>query len=304
MKFYYLFILMGLFLAKLNAQGVSFFGNTYIDSGGNLYVENLPINFQGNLITNKDENYGQLVVNNVTINSSNSGFTDGFVKSYSIGDFEFPIGDDAVYAPVEFGIQSNQPVTGKYSLGGTPDTSQHIPDLEKISENEFWQLISNSEGELTLRWQQISGIEALTNQDLSKLRMVGWNQSANQWEIIEHEIPVVGDFDLGQLKSLNAVDLNIYTAFTFGRIGEALGLTDFDFNSVQITLNSGKLTAFSKNVPIDEIILYDLTGRQIARYKTINNLEYQTPYSYPKGVYAATVLLKDGTVVRRKLINQ
>lgn len=300
----YLFILMGLFLPKLNAQGVSFFGNTYIDSGGNLYVENLPINFQGNLITNKDENYGQLVVNNVTINSSNSGFADGFVKSYSIGDFEFPIGDDAVYAPVEFGIQSNQPVTGKYSLGGTPDTSQHIPDLEKISENEFWQLISNSEGELTLRWQQISGIEALTNQDLSKLRMVGWNQSANQWEIIEHEIPVVGDFDLGQLKSLNAVDLNIYTAFTFGRIGEALGLTDFDFNSVQITLNSGKLTAFSKNVPIDEIILYDLTGRQIARYKTINNLEYQTPYSYPKGVYAATVLLKDGTVVRRKLINQ
>lgn len=304
MKFYYLFILMGLFLAKLNAQGVSFFGNTYIDSGGNLYVENLPINFQGNLITNENENYGQLVVNNVTINSSNSGFADGFVKSYSIGDFEFPIGDDVVYAPVEFGIQSNQPVTGKYSLGGTPDTSQHIPDLEKISENEFWQLISNSEGELTLRWQQISGIEALTNQDLSKLRMVGWNQSANQWEIIEHEIPVVGDFDLGQLKSLNAVDLNTYTAFTFGRIGEALGLTDFDFNSVQITLNSGKLTAFSKNVPIDEIILYDLTGRQIARYKTINNLEYQTPYSYPKGVYAATVLLKDGTVVRRKLINQ
>lgn len=304
MKFYYLFILMGLFLTKLNGQGISFFGNTYIDSGANLYVENLSINFQGKLLTNKNENYGQLVVNNVAINSSNSGFADGFVKSYIIGDFEFPIGDDGVYAPIEFGIQSNHPVTGRYSLGGTPNTSQHNQDLEKISDNEFWQLFSNSEGKLTLKWQLISGIEALTNQDLSKLRMVGWNQSENQWEIIEHEIPIVGDFDHGELKSLNAVDLNAYTAFTFGRIGETMGLTDFDFNSVQIALNSGELFAFSKNVPIDEIILFDLSGRQIARYKTINNLKYQTLYSYPKGVYVATVLLKDGTIVRKKLINQ
>lgn len=304
MKLFNLLFLVGSFLVQANAQGVGFFGNTYVGSGGNLFVKDYSVSFQGKVKSDTSENFGILTLKSANLTAGGPGFVEGFVRSYFNGSFEFPIGSATLYAPIEIEMTDNHPLIGKYKLAQTPNISLISSELELVSDIESWDVVGNTDGVITLSWRAESHVGGLTTNDLSKLRIVGWSETANQWEIIPNSEPVTGTFNEGSITSQNPVDFSQYTLFTFGKVGDNLEVNDYDANTISILLKDGKLFAFSQIEPIKQIIFYDLTGKRMAQYSDINETQYQDIYAYPKGAYVASVLLQNGMIINKKIMNQ
>lgn len=305
MKLFSITILSFLF-AQLNAQGISFFGNTYVGNEGTLYVDELPVNFQGKVKTAVTENHGKLVLGSGSsvLNASDNAFVDGFIESHFNGNFNFPVGEGNAYAPFEANSASEISITSRYNFSQAPNHSELSEDVESVSANEFWNLQSEKAASLKLSWKPSSHISTLTGNDLSKLRIVGWNLETEKWEIISHAGTPTGDLNAGTISSQNEIDFVKYSFITFGTEGEDLGVTDLDISSVNLLVKNGNLLAISTQKPISQIVFYDMTGKMIAHHQSVNTLRFQNNFPYPQGVYIARIILIDGTIINKKIINQ
>lgn len=306
MKLLCISILGSLLFTQLNAQGISFFGNTYVGNEGTLYVDELPVNFQGKVKTSTAENYGKLVLGmgSTVSNAGENAFIDGYAKINSNGNFSFPMGEGDIYSPFEVNSTSEISITSKYNFSQAPNNSELSENLESVSANEFWNLQSDNAASLKLSWKPSSSISTLTGNDLSKLRIVGWNVETEKWEIIAHAGTATGDLNAGTISSQNEIDFVKYSIITFGTEEEDLGVADLDISSVNLLVKNGNLLAISTQKPISQIIFHDMSGRVIAQHQSINGLRFQNIFPYPNGVYVARIILTDGTIINKKIINQ
>lgn len=305
MKLFSITILSFLF-TQLNAQGISFFGNTYVGNEGTLYVDELPVNFQGKVKTAVTGNHGKLVLGSGSsvLNASDNAFVDGFIESHFNGNFNFPVGEGNAYAPFEANSASEISITSKYNFSQAPNDSELSEGVESVSANEFWNLQSENAASLKLSWKPSSNISTLTGNDLSKLRIVGWNLETEKWEIIAHAGIPTGNLNEGSISSQNEIDFAKYSIITFGTEGKDLGVADLDISSVNILVKNGNLLAVSTQKPISQIVFYDMTGKMIAHHQSVNTLRFQNSFPYPQGVYIAHIILTDGTIINKKIINQ
>lgn len=306
MKLLSTFILWSLLFSQLNAQGISFFGNTYLGDEGALYVDQLSVNFQGKVKTSVTENHGKLVLGlgSTVENAATNAFVDGFVQSHFNGNFSFPIGEGEVYAPFEINSASEISLTSRYNFSQAPNNSELSEELESVSADEFWNLKSEDAASVKLAWKQNSNISTLTGNDLTKLRIVGWNDEAQRWEIIAHQEPVAGNLIEGNITSLNNIEFSKFSIITFGSEGEDLGVSELDISSVNLIVKNGHLLAISTQQPISQILFYDMSGRVVAQHQSINGLRFQNIFPHPKAVYIARIILTDGTIINKKIINQ
>ncbi len=249
-----LWVLLGLGIcftstAQSGSQGSTFIGPglemaVYQDHSFRVGSGSLP----GGLIgTERNFPYGIFsFVNGSQWNgASDQSHVDGYVRKYGTGSFTFPIGDNGRFRPLRisgtfgsdssitaayFGVSPGVAVTtslaggnhGPLPFGNTYSPSIKPADVGNVSNKEYWHLMGEGQTVVSLSYDPNSQVNALTQNDLSRLRIVGWHKVNQRWEIIG-SLPDNSSFlgysstlDSGSVSSLAAVRLQDYTIFTFG----------------------------------------------------------------------------------------
>lgn len=132
-------------------------------------------------------------------------FIDGYVRYFGNAPFVFPIGDNNKFRPAAisggsyveaayYGVNPTTAVTSDIRGGDFPVLPQSGPfnsnlfqdEVTKVSEWEYWDINGTDPTILTLTWDADSNVDLITNNDLERLTIVGWNGS--EWEPIPSEI--------------------------------------------------------------------------------------------------------------------
>jgi hypothetical protein len=126
---------------------------------------------------------------------TNSNHIDGYVKKYGSNPFTFPVGNNGLYRPF---AASADGTTGAYFKGnpssatlpaGAPfSASKKETAISKVSTKEFWDVNGTKETKLTFTYLPFSDITGLTESDLSKLSIVGWDAAAAKWVVISSTV--------------------------------------------------------------------------------------------------------------------
>ncbi len=139
------------------------------------------------------------------------------------GDFVFPIGDNNVYRPM---ILPNQ-LKGDIFKGAyfsenpnfptvfdtTFDTSKKQLTIDKVNEEEYWDLDGTNQTTIILTWNYDSNINLLST-NISSLRVVGWSVDLEKWVDLGQK-NISGNLEEGQIESELFIPNN-YEVITIG----------------------------------------------------------------------------------------
>ena len=151
--------------------------------------------------------------------------TDGYASYSGNNEFIFPIGDDNKLRPLitpfqnsisrfdaaYFNEDPNSPSTFNNSFN--TDNSEGI--IGTVSNDEFWDFNGVQETEVTLTWDIQSRINELTD-DLSNLRVVGWDNIKNEWVSLGNT-DFTGNFNSGTITSETFIPSK-FEIITFGSL--------------------------------------------------------------------------------------
>ncbi|MDV7188532.1 gliding motility-associated C-terminal domain-containing protein [Lutibacter sp. TH_r2] len=207
------------------------FNNVEVDVLDNLYLEtsmgvtNTLSFIKGKVETPREDTNISLDFINHEVYGGEGDYThvDGYTSVISNGEFIFPIGDEDSFRPM---ILTN-PSNGDYFKGAyfkenpnSPtifsnsfDTSKKQLILNKINEEEFWDLDGTKETTIVLTWDLESNINVLSEK-LENLTVVGWSKELNKWEDLGRQ-NITGDFDEGSIESKEFIPDN-YEIITIG----------------------------------------------------------------------------------------
>jgi len=191
--------------------------------------------------------------NLVSTNASDAGYVDGYVQKYGTGQFIFPVGDNGnlgQFAALGDGTMGayfhTDPNTATTSnlftgsdytalpAGGPFATSSMGPNVDVVSTIEYWDIDGSGATPLTLTWDAGSAIGTLTNSQLNKLTIVGWD--GTHWVAINSKMDVTSvlggtsDFTAGSITTTTAIVPNTYTAYTFAALTIPLPVTLVSFD--------------------------------------------------------------------------
>jgi len=209
----YLVLFLGL-SGLCTAQSSNTFGNTFIHSEGNM--TEFSIN-EFDLRNRKTQpgimgaeripakGYYNYAAGAGWKNADNDKFVDGYVRYFGNAPFLFPIGDNDRFRPAAisggsyveaayYGVDPTSAITSDIRGGDFPvlpmtgpfSSVTHQDIITKVSEWEYWDINGTDPTIITLTWDQLSYVDLITNNDLERLTIVGWN--GTQWEAIPSEI--------------------------------------------------------------------------------------------------------------------
>lgn len=259
-----------------------------------LYVHNLPngdgmalhqdrvfVEAQGVLKTSREKGQeAQILFTNASNweGASNSSYIDGFVKSDHDNPFIFPIGNRGAFKPVA--CSNAKGVIAAYFSG---DSSFDIEDSNAIAllkQSSYWVVKGDLPTRLTFTWNTSDNVSALTNNDSSKLKILGFDGEG--WRVIESTIDnfvldintsevnyldTPSDLNRGSISTNNTIFPNVYTAYTLGILKDKIevetktvaqteryvnALSDIDLTnykktkSIHFPFTESKITLFSK----------------------------------------------------------
>jgi len=196
--------------------------DVYIDRNATMHVAVKETTFdQGEVITDRSQDYGKLSFAKTSdwSNASNSTHVNGFVRMYSEDSFIFPVGNDGVFQSARIRrIDASSPVD--FSFNVMPFGNYDIEKgITKIHESFYWNVVGSQPAYLSLSWNALSAIDALTNNNLENLIIAGYD--GNSWRYIESKVDLNTYFDNspsslleGSITSVNPINLEGYTAFT------------------------------------------------------------------------------------------
>jgi hypothetical protein len=257
------------------------FGNIFIASEGELSIHNNLYDFQiigGSLLgivgTERTSPQGYLSFVGIAnhINATDNAHVDGYVKSYMTLPFIFPIGDNNKYRPAAisiasesnptdaayFGVSASGAVTSSLKGGSEPILPTGGPfsinsfgtGVIAIDGVEYWDINGATAAKITLTWDVTSGINTLTNGNLTALSILGWD--GTKW------VKVPSTFDvtsiLGSSSSLTngsiTTDSNIipntYSVYTLG----TLAITSPDLTISVGQPSPSPIALQTSNIPI------------------------------------------------------
>jgi len=147
----------------------------------------------GMISTARDGSHGYV---NFAKGSSWSGasdvqFIDGYVRVYHDDPFVFPIGDNGKFRPVSINgaaltsaayfDRNPAKVVKGFTANKAGNASGQIV-IEKVSDVEYWEIEGQKATNVTLTYGRDSKVGQLTQDDLSKLSIVGWKRG--QWKVL------------------------------------------------------------------------------------------------------------------------
>ncbi len=183
-------------------------------------------------------------------NASDVGFVDGYVRKYGVGAFVLPIGYNGVYRPIQiggfsaasnyfsaayYGVSAGNGIVSKpisettrenYTVAlpqGAPfSLTARASSVQAVSGIEYWDIEGNTATTVALSYTSASGVVVLTSNDLSRLRIIGWNKTTNQWEIIPSSVQTtsflggISDVTSGSIVSSGTINPATYEIITLG----------------------------------------------------------------------------------------
>ena len=308
------------------------FVNAYIPSDGFISIfANHSFNeggsgmFPGLIGTARGANPGFV---NFTQSGSWSSATDvahvnGYVRTFSSDAFAFPVGDGSSLRMI--GVSGSANAAASY-VNEDPSLLTGVmtianPDLEAVSVREYWTLSGSNATSITMTWDQLSNVEDLTNGDINKLTVVGWNGSG--WDIIPTAVNsfmiqansqnifnenITTSFNIGSMTTNTDVNLDDYVLFTLGSllVPRSSALEDGDIN---VSPNPARLGA-------PTFVSYDLVGKagKMEIYDGFNRLVYTQTLDQESGTirlpelnlsddrYVVTLIEQNGAKTSKILI--
>ena len=141
--------------------------------------------------------------------TSASRHVDGYVAKSGKDSFYFPIGDGKRWCPAAISTPSvssdffaayfnYDPSTTILPIGAPFSRTSHALDVPKISDKEYWHIESRTSVRITLNWDKESSVASLTNGDLQKLVVTGWD--GQKW-INLGAISITGTLETGRITS-------------------------------------------------------------------------------------------------------
>ena len=240
-----LIVVTSMFLVCIpsNAQSSKSFGEIYIPDKSSISIFNKHTFhdggngiYPGTIATERENNKGYInfIAGSSWLGASDMQHIDGYARVYHNEPFTFPIGANSKYRPVAISgaartsaaYYDNNP--GFINEKGIQKTELKI---HKISELEYWDIEGDVKTQITLTWDQRSGVETLTENELNRLTIVGW--SGNQWEVIPSSIDrfvldygsssgrkstLLADFSKGSISTNDLIRPNEFVYFTLGTI--------------------------------------------------------------------------------------
>ncbi len=236
------------------------------------------------------------------LKASRERHIDGYVRIYGQSPFVFPIGDNGKYRPIAisgadqtsaayYSADPEEAVTS-HLLGGAhtvlpqggpfPRNSKQY-EIFRISDREYWDINGENPTRITLTWDAQSNIDFITDGQMSRLTIVGWD--GDRWVVIPSIVdPFSIDInrsmptnlggrsnrDRGSITTLSSIVPNTYQVYTFASIASGiigdLVWEDLNRNGLQDPGEPG------------------IVGVQVQLYDTSNTL-LQTTVSAADGSY-------------------
>ena len=211
-------------------------GDLSIFNNGTFYVKGAFVFGSSGLVqtSRTSGTYGKISFSPLATISGVSGtqFIDGYVRKQGNSVLLFPIGQSSRYAPVQITPSIDSVIDAAYfatnpsAIGIAMDASS----VSYISTSEYWDISSpvlGSTSKISLTWRTTSsGVQTIANGVFDDLTIVGFSRSTNQWQQIPSIIDVTSVLSEtssisggGSITSFNDVELDDFSAFTFGRKG-------------------------------------------------------------------------------------
>jgi hypothetical protein len=83
----------------------------------------------------------------------------------------------------------------------------------------------------------------------------------------------------------------------------ALNTSDFNAGQVIASINSSTLTIMTSKEMVS-VEIFDITGRKVQSFQTVNSANLSKPFNYSEGIYIAKIKLVNGATATQKLINK
>lgn len=177
-------------------------------------------------------------------------------------------------------------------------TSSVDHPIMTIGTEEFWDIDGEKETTITLSWDMNSEIGKLTANSLARLFIAAWNTEKKVWENIGNT-GTTGNLEAGTISSL-AIIPDQYTAFTFGSVGNVLGLGNYLLTPNGDGTNEKFVIRGVQNMENNTLKIYNRWGRIVYEKRNYYNdfdgksnlKEFQKNNLHlPSGIYVYTLEL-------------
>ena len=184
--------------------------------------------------------------------ASEEGFVDGYVKVFHDEPFVFPIGHNGEYRPIA--ISGGAETVAAYynespqeTLFANTTASGFDPssNVERISNQEYWEINGAEPVNITLVWGASSNIPDITNDDINNLTILGWKDG--QWSEVasktESNIPS------------SLISNNSPNSFSQGNEGAISTSTEVIPDDYTYFTLGAKASATARSIPVEFIPL-------------------------------------------------
>lgn len=237
----------------------------------------------GNVVTPRNNlDINLEYINNAFYNGETAtAKVDGYSSINNIQNFMFPIGVDQQLRPLKltstninnsaksayFKENPNNPTTFDISF----NTENRTDILLAISNEEFWDLDGSIPSKVTLTWNSESSLSSFID-DLSNLRIVGWNTALAIWEDLGNT-DSSGDFEIGEITS----DVFLPDDYSIITFGGSLSLSTVNLDNYLLTPNGDGINDYLhfeavSLSPNNKLRIFNRWGRSVYEADNYKNL--------------------------------
>ncbi len=161
-------------------------------------------------------------------NASDARHINGYSSKVGRDSFSFPIGDDRLMRTASTGQTPNtaavfraayfkgNPSVATLPVGAPFPIGNKELTVLRVSDIEYWDIKGSTPTRLTLTWNTESRIDILTDNDLPKVGVVGWN--GFEWVNLSND-GSSGTFAAGRVRS-RVVTPDSFTVFALAYLGQ------------------------------------------------------------------------------------
>ncbi len=159
--------------------------------------------------------------------ASEEGYVDGYVMVFHNDPFVFPIGHNGKYRPIAISggaktMAAYYDESPKEALFAASSSFDQSSNIERISNEEYWEVRGAEPVNITLAWGAASNVPDITSNDLSNLTILGWKDG--QWKEVASKTEVNVPSSLigstasndGAISTSTEIIPDDYTYFTLG----------------------------------------------------------------------------------------